>query len=378
MKKIAIIQRRMPHYRVAFFESLKKSLNNKGIELILAYGSATELELTKNDGADIDWAIKLPTRYFLGGNLCWQPFRKYIGDTDLVILTPENKLINNLYTQYFDFRSKVALWGHGANLQGNPNSIKERFKRVVAKQSDWWFAYTALSSPLIVNCGFPENRITVLNNSVDTSEMIEHRTRVTKSTQQSLLQKYGLLGSNVAVYLGSLYEEKRIDFLLESALAIKRKVPDFELLIIGSGPDQHKVVAFERQYPWVKYLGVLKGEAKVQAYSLAKLNLNPGLVGLGILDAFVCQVPLITTDCGLHSPEIAYLEHQINGYMTNNNLNDYVEVVIRLLDDDALLSKLQHGCLESSKKYTVDNMAENFAQGVSFCLSNERLRTKWI
>ncbi len=68
----------------------------------------------------------------------------------------------------------------------------------------------------------------------------------------------------------------------------------------------------------------------------------------------------MTTDCGLHSPEIDYLRQGENGFMTANTLEDYVHTVERILTDSALASHLQKGCLDAANHYTVENMAQNF------------------
>lgn len=96
--------------------------------------------------------------------------------------------------------------------------------------------------------------------------------------------------------------------------------------------------------------------------------LNPGLVGLGILDAFVCGVPMVTTDCGLHSPEVAYLDSGVNGWMTPDTLGDFIDAAAAVLTDDALYARLRRGCAVSAKAYTVEGMAKNFARGVRQCL----------
>ena len=125
---------------------------------------------------ELAWGSRLTvTRYFAGGHVCWQPFSEQLARADMVVMTAENKLLYNLYVQLFERRARVALWGHGANLQGDPNSLRERFKRRVALRADWWLAYTEYSRPLILQCGFPQDRITVLNNAVDTRDMAAMR-----------------------------------------------------------------------------------------------------------------------------------------------------------------------------------------------------------
>jgi len=95
----------------------------------------------------------------------------------------------------------------------------------------------------------------------------------------------------------------------------------------------------------------------------------PGLVGLVLIDCFVAGVPLITTDNNIHSPEIAYLQNGVNGVMTSFDENIYAQQVVALLKDRHRLIKLQKGCRETAKLYTLDNMAINFVTGVERCLN---------
>lgn len=373
--EIVVTQRRLTHYRVPFFQSLRDELSKRGIRLRLVIGEPTEAERTKNDCGHLPWAIRVPTRYWLGGRLCWLSQAEALRGADLIVLTPENKILSNLPVQYFASRPRIALWGHGANLQGNPNSLRERLKRVVARKADWWLAYTDISLPLIERAGFPIARSTVLQNAVDTSSLATECAAVTPEAVTALRKKLGLSNAKIGLFIGSLYGDKRIDFLLESAVEIKRRVPDFALVIVGGGPQRELVEAFCAQHDWAKYLGVCKGRDKVEAMALARVMLNPGLVGLGILDSFVGAVPMVTTDCGLHSPEIAYLDNGVNGLMTENERSAFVDVVCNVLESDDLHAQLIAGCREAASRYTVANMARNFADGVEQCLAMPHFRS---
>lgn len=367
-RKVLVIQRRMTHYRIPFFEALKREMALRNCELIVAYGNGADEEKVKNDSAELPWGKHLKTFYAFSGKLCWQPYSAYLSGVDMVVITHENKLIYNLVSQFFHRRYRIGLWGHGANLQGDPSSLRERFKRLMAKRADWWFGYTEFSRPFIEQTGFSKDRITILNNSVDTSDLADMCKKVQPEELNKLKQEFAINGTHVGIYVGSMYEEKRIEFMLEAAVKIHDALPSFEFLILGSGPQQFLVEEFCANNSWVKYLGVRKGQSKVNVMALAKVMINPGLVGLGILDSFVCGVPMVTTDCGLHSPEIAYLQDGENGLMTDNSMSHYVSSVVNLLQDEVAFNKLKSGCLESAQKYTIENMARNFADGVMQCL----------
>lgn len=363
---VLFVQRRLPHYRVPFFEALRLELLSRGCNLRVLHGLPNQEELLKNDSGVLAWAESLPNHYFLGGKICWQPFHHQLNGADLVICSHENKLVFNLLFQYFYTKIKFALLGHGANLQGNANSLREKFKRRAAKKADWWFAYTSMSRPLITGFGFPEDRITIINNSIDTHKLTQHINAI--DDIQSIKKRLGLYGSRTGVFMGSFYHEKRIDFLLDALVLIKKEIEDFEMIIAGDGVQRHLVEAFCVQYPWAKYVGLMKEEAKAEILAVADVMLNPGLIGLSILDSFVGAAPVLTTDCGLHSPEFVYLNHGVNGIVAINSLPDYVGAVVDLLRDSNKLTAMKAACVQSSREFSVENMAKNFADGIMNCL----------
>lgn len=359
----------MTHYRVPFFEALRADMRAAGLQLQLAYGSPTDDESTKRDSGDLDWATRLHTRYALQGKLCWQPFGHLAAHCALTVITAENKLICNLLEQFGAAHRRVVLWGHGANLQGDPDSLRERFKSRIALRADWWLAYTDMSRDLVQALGFPMDRITVLNNAVDTTELVAQFAAVTPESQESLRAELSLEQGPVAVYVGSMYAEKRIEFLLDAARELRERLPGFSLLVIGGGPQQGLIEAAAVKAPWIKVLGIRKGANKALAASLADVMLNPGLVGLNILDSFAGGLPMLTTDCKLHSPEISYLDSGRNGLMTANTLNDYVQAAVALLSDRARLQAMRAACMDDARRFTIAAMSRRFTEGVLGALS---------
>ena len=143
-----------------------------------------------------------------------------------------------------------------------------------------------------------------------------------------------------------------------------------EVVFIGSGPDQYMVEDFCACYDWGHYLGAMYGADRVPYFLLSKVLLMPGLVGLAVIDSFIFKVPLFTTDIPIHSPEIDYLESEYNGVMTGHDIDEYVGAISHYLDDQDALSILKSGCDESARKYTIQNMVENFSSGVLRCCDN--------
>jgi glycosyltransferase involved in cell wall biosynthesis len=167
-----------------------------------------------------------------------------------------------------------------------------------------------------------------------------------------------------------LNPEKRVDFMLAAALEIRKSIPDFQFLVIGGGVDAELVRQAARQHPWIHALGPKFGLEKTKLASLAKVFIMPGLVGLGVLDSFVYGTPLVTTDYPLHSPEIEYLEDDVNGVIVKetNSTEAYAKAVVRVLSDSKYCDTLKAGAARALQTYTIDAMAERFAKGVLLAL----------
>lgn len=363
--RVVCIQRRLTHYRVPLFEEMRTRLAAAGVRFELVYGDATPEEAVKRDEGRLDWATYVPCRYFMGGKLCWQDCSGVARGAALVIMTQENKLLYNYLALTLRRPARVAFWGHGRNFQsGAVGGWRERFKRAVSVHVDWWFAYTGLSQRLVEEMGFRADRITNLENAVDTKAFSDLCAQVTATQIAECRARWNLGSGPVAIFVGSLYAEKRIDFLLAAAERLAAEVPAFRLLVVGDGPQRPIVESAAARNAWLSYAGPQFGAQKALCLRAADLMMNPGLVGLGILDSFVAGIPMVTTDCNLHSPEIDYLRDGKNGVMTEDSLEAYVIACRELLVDIKRRERLGAMARIDAEHYTVANMSARFCAGI--------------
>jgi L-malate glycosyltransferase len=174
----------------------------------------------------------------------------------------------------------------------------------------------------------------------------------------------------VGLFCGSLYPDKRLDYMIAAADLIHSALPNFHLVVIGDGPSAGIIQAATQKRPWLKWLGALKGAEKTPWFSLADVIINPGTVGLHVLDSFCSGTPMITTRDARHSPEIAYLEDGVNGLIVSGDVWSYANAVTALLHDRSRLGTLKLAALRSARRYTLTGMVERFAAGIQRCLSS--------
>lgn len=376
--KVLIIQRRMTHYRVPLFNLMREKLLAAGVDLGVVYGDPLPEEEFKNDTGTLPWGLHVPCRYWLNGRLCWQNAMPVAGNASLVIVTQENRLLFNYVRPILKRDRLWAFWGHGRNFQSvTPNSLKERFKRWLARRVNWWFAYTELSSAVVADSGFARDRITVLNNAIDTTELARQIASIDAQEIEQARREWGIGLGPIGLSLASLHADKRLDFLLDAAQRIRAQVPDFQLVIVGDGPEREKVrKAVAAAGGWIHWLGARAGRDKARALAMSQLMLNPGMVGLSILDSLVAGVPLVTTTYPHHSPEIAYLQSGRNGLITENEVDAFAGGVVHMFQHEPEIEALREGCRASVGEYSIESMADNFCEGILACLATQEKEKK--
>jgi len=370
-----MVQRVLPHYRIPFFNKLQYNLADHGIRLRLIYGQEYQGTVPKTVCLSEPWTFKVQNAYLKVQDmeLVWQSCIKNLRGSDLIIVEQANRLLVNylLLAGFVAKGAKIAYWGHGKNWQSaKADSLREIFKRSMISKVDWWFAYTELSAQRVVESGFPKDKVTIVNNSIDTISLAAACNDMRDEDILKVRKETGINSQNVCVYCGSMYQDKKIDFLIEACILLRNAMKDFHMIFIGDGPEQHLIADACARHPWMHYVGPKFGREKVPYLKAAKAILMPGLVGLVLIDSFVSGVPLITTDFPYHSPEICYLENNKNGIITDFELNAYVGEVAHYLRSPDKQDQLKKGCAESAAFYSIDNMVNNFSSGVVTCLSS--------
>jgi len=367
MKNVIILYRFLPQYRIEFYNGLKTELAKENVNLHLVYGKTNKVEALRNDEVEIEWANYVPNRSMRIGSLelLWQPVLSYLKNKDMIIVEGANKLLLNyilMYSRHFS-KFKLGVWGHGRNLQIKKSSFKNKFKNIFLKKCDCYFAYTEGVKRFLLSENFSENKIVVVQNAIDTKPLKAQYAIVDESETEALKNGLNVTGTNIGVFCSGMYPEKRIDFILDVCYKVKKHVPDFHMIFIGSGIDAVKVESAAKQNDWIHYVGPKFGKERVPYFKIASIQLMPGLVGLGVLDSFVLEAPLFTTEFEFHSPEIEYLENGVNGVMTKNTFEDYSNTIIQTLQTRKY-DDLIEGCRISSEKYTMEKMIENFKNGI--------------
>jgi glycosyltransferase involved in cell wall biosynthesis len=359
---------------VKFFDKLRVECSRRGVELELVHGQASRREVQKKDEGFLPWAIRVNNRFIEFGerDIVWQPIPLHVTNSDLVIVMQESRILSNyrLLLSRLWSRCKVAYWGHGRNFQSDaPSGMRERWKSFLLTRVDWWFAYTQMTVDILREAGYPVERITSLENAIDTDGF---KIDLASWSVEQIAEARSALGippdASIGIFCGSLYPDKRLELLIESADWIKQRQPNLHVVVIGDGPSMPLMREAASTRPWIHLLGVKTGREKALYFRMGDVMLNPGLVGLHIVDAFCSGLVMITTRTARHSPEVAYLRDGENGVMADDTPEGYGRAVLDVIGSPEVLARMKAAALADSERYTLDNMVDRFVDGIESAL----------
>ena len=373
MTRVLIIQAQMKHYRLPFFTQLNEALKRDGIELNVAYSPPHGVHATLKENAELprDWRHNVKGHWLLG-TMIYQSLWREIARADLVITGHENKYVMNLWLFLLSTLGlkRVALWGLGECMEEDKSRLANWLREKSLKRVNWYFAYTDGVVPYLRQHGMPADRVTVVQNAVDTRGLHSTLESISEGEIKEAMAKLGISTEPVGIYCGVLEPTKHVRFLVAAARLIRQRIPGFQLLIVGGGPDSPWVENAAAEDSWVHYLGPKFGREKAIALRMADLFVLPGRVGLAVLDSFAAGLPLFTTDLVIHGPEVSYLRDGENGRKTTHDLQAYADAVVQSLETPSLMAKLRQGAVAARSRYTIEAMVENFGTGIKQCLAS--------
>ncbi|WP_442544875.1 glycosyltransferase family 4 protein [Arthrobacter sp. KN11-1C] len=367
---IVILQEYVPQYRVPFFRRLIELGAQNGVEIQVAAGVANKKQHQRQDGVPAEFIIPISQKEIRIANLrlVFRRVRSILDSADMVILEQARRNVDAYWLLLSPWRRKrICLWGHGRDFVTSPSWFKKQAMARLTQAADWFFAYTDASRDSVVSIGFPTARVTVVQNSIDTTDLEEYVAGVSPA-QLSDFRSKNTLGTLNAIFIGGLDESKRLPFLFEACRSAYRMDDRFRLMVVGGGYLSETVKNLAKSEPWLRYLGPLFGREKALAMAAADVICMPGRVGLVAVDSFAVGRPIVTTDWPWHGPEFEYLEDGKTCVVSADEESSYADALMSLITDRQRLHGMQAACRSTSKRFTTEEMAARFFGGIQQAL----------
>ncbi len=171
------------------------------------------------------------------------------------------------------------------------------------------------------------------------------------------------------IFVGRLIKEKNVDLLIRAMGIFSQKNKNYQLLIIGDGPERETIVQLICELslePHVRMIGFQDNHDEIIArMKSAKICVLPSTregFGIAALEALACGIPVITVDHPANA--IRDLITEQNGCLCTLSAEDLADKIFRIL---AQYKEMKTACIESAKTFDWDRIAsdlEDYYQSV--------------
>jgi len=357
-EKILFITNFFPLYRKSIW---KKLLNNKKSDVIFYF------DPIQNEGIEVEKqffsesnklnSFKKVKNFYFFGRLIWQSrivreclsasFNQaiFLGDMN-ILSTWISLLICRLRNK------KTILWTHG--FYGNENYIKRKLRILFYSIGDKYLLYEQRGKKLMIRAGFDASKIFVIYNSLDYDLQKEYFEKYQKNNTKKEFTFFKNSKLKTILFLGRLTSVKKIDLLIKSLNKLNSKRVNFNLLIIGEGPQKSSLKKISKEgleKGWIYFYGKTYKESELSKliYS-SDLMVSPGNTGLNAVSALSYGTPVGThNNFNKQMPEAAIIEDQKTGFFFNENDSDDLSLNI-----DLWFSKFSTKLTQAKRRRIID------------------------
>jgi len=309
MKSICIVSNNAPTYRKQLFQLLDKEL---ACSFILGINNTSVRRMDTSLLRDCEE----PVNHFIWGNIYLQPktvkrtkgYDTLILDLGIFCITAWQILFLSKFR-----KQKVYLWDHG--WYGREGFVKKLIKKIYFGLADGTLLYGNYAKKLMADNGFNSKKLHVIHNSLDYDRQILLRNTITPS---AIYHTY--FGNNYPVicFIGRLTSVKKLDQIIEAVAYLKKKGQNYNIAIIGDGPEKEKLVELSKKLnlkseTWF-YGACYDEKTNAELIYNADLCVAPGNIGLTAMHAMMFGCPCIShNDFKWQMPEFESIVEGITG-----------------------------------------------------------------
>lgn len=379
--RIAIVQRIIPHYRVGIFKQLQEYLSQRfGANVCVYYGDHT----THTEEISGFQCKMLKTFYieYGGDYFVFQPSlipHLIFERRDVIICEFGISILSNMlalvYTRIWG--KKFIWWGSDWGIRRYVRvSFRSRVewwvRRLLARYADALIAYDERSRETFSkHLHLPPRKIFVALNAIDTGQIDAVRQYIAHHPEalQEIRDRLGLNGKKVVLFIGRLLSTKKVDHLIEAIAALKSRVPEVALIIIGDGPARHDLQILQSRLGLndIYFVGSITEPLEVGKYfSVSELFVLPGLGGLAANQAVAYGKPVIVSDIA----EAECVIHGKNGLVIpHDSLDGLVRALHHMLTDDCFRRTCAYEAEKLAKdRFNLTPMLKGFSEAIFFVI----------
>lgn len=229
-----------------------------------------------------------------------------------------------------------------------------------AKKYDHVILVDPSQTPYFLDSGVPEDRMTVIKNGVDT-----HLFRpLDRPPKDKAIIDF--------VYVGRLSLDKGVNILLDAFNEYHCRNPQSRLTLIGDGMLKFQLedCVDDGSIRWLGAIGHDRVPQVLQKMDVFVIPQNIGGLGLSVMEAMACGLPVITTAIG----ETVRLLGKDEGILVQpHDVGEVVEAMSRLAEDTKLRRSMGAKCRKKVvENYSWDHQIEGIEQVYRTAMESSR------
>ncbi|MDI9410150.1 MAG: glycosyltransferase family 4 protein [Bacteroidia bacterium] len=373
--RVCIVQPALPAYRVPVFNQL---VTAHGIDLTIAaefrpiWGS---LKSVRGDGTFR--TIEAPISIWNG--LMRQPKQLELarhGAFDVIIFPLNRKSLDVDLALRAARRRGIGtvLWGHGFSKR--ESWLRRSLRNNLLRKADAGLLYSSAARDRLMAEGLDPARLFVAQNAIDHRRVeaaihswSDDAGRLAEFRRQHLLEH-----GETILFISRMEPDKHVEVLIDAFALLLRRRPRARLVLVGDGscvPDLQQRARAAGLGASVTFTGPIYDEDALAPWAMsAACFVYPAAIGLSIYHAFAYGLPVLTSDdIASHNPEIEALEPGVNGLLVRDGdptaFADAMERVIGDPDARDRFRKAAHATIHRPGGFTIDTMAQGFADAIS-------------
>jgi glycosyltransferase involved in cell wall biosynthesis len=365
---IAFVVRRIPHYRLPFYELFIDQ--NKHININIYHGTQEAISGGSGLITNTNYPFANKLRSFnIGSSLFQTGLIKtgIINKYQIVIFEGSVRIISSLFVLIIRklLGKKNIIWTKGWFKETKISKISYLFKKYYLSLADSYIVYGSESIKSLELYKIKSSKITIAQNTVDVQDIISKKyLNDYEDINNEKIKQIIISGTPYIYNVGRIISPKRVDDLIDSFHKINAaSFNTVQLVIAGSGPEVEtlKEKVNHLNLNNVHLLGTISETDSKMLYGNCLFCVFPGWVGLSLNEAMAAGKAVICAD--EPGPDSELLIHNYNGLRyKKGNINQLAEYMKYLVNNNELRNNLGQRAFETiTKKATLNNMVSKFS-----------------
>jgi len=382
--RVVIQQPSLAKYRAPVYRELA---SRPGIDLTLLFGDDEGIPNIQPEGFN---ALHIPmlSRHIAGQRVQWhraQIMASSLNKPHVAVLSWSARYLSLPPALLLAKARNVGtvLWGHGySKLGGGPAGLRAWGRHRITSLADATLFYNRTAAEAFKEAtNTAQDRVYVALNALDQAPIAAARSQWLADPQrlEAFTIQHNLRPGPNVVFVSRLYEDNRVDMLINAMATLADRFPHARTIIIGKGPDQPRLEQLTKQRniaDRVIFTGPIYDDQQLAPWMLsASLFCYPVNIGLSILHAFGYGLPVITSDkTDAQNPEIEALKPGENGATyKHNDQQSLTDTIAKLLADEPRRAAMSKAALHTvAEEFSLKSMVDGMEAAIRFAASKHR------